>query len=63
METTPETPLVEQPPYLAADEMPERRLAAWQKIRGAWKGRTPDPIEWMEESRKSWDRDVAERQP
>jgi len=30
----------------------KERLAIWRDIRGMWKGRDPDPIEWLEKSRE-----------
>jgi hypothetical protein len=41
----------------------QERLAALRKIRGMWKGREPDPITWLEESRKESDRELPPRHP
>ena len=34
------------------------RLAAWEKVRGMWKGRIPDPIAWLEKSRAESEREL-----
>ena len=36
----------------------EERLAIWRDIRGMWKGRDPDPIEWLEKSREDTEREL-----
>ena len=36
----------------------EERLAIWREIRGMWKGRDPDPIEWLEKSREDAEREL-----
>ena len=47
--------------------MPERprlfktgreRLAIWRDIRGMWKGRDPNPSEWLEKSREDAEREI-----
>jgi hypothetical protein len=35
---------------------PEERLKLWQRFKGMWKNRTPDPLEELEKIRKEWDR-------
>jgi hypothetical protein len=35
----------------------EDRLKAWQKVRGLWKNRKPDPIKELEKMRAEWERD------
>ena len=35
---------------------PEERLKLWQRFKGKWKNRTPDPREELEKIRKEWDR-------
>lgn len=32
------------------------RLLIWEKARGIWKGKRPDPIHELEKMRKEWDR-------
>lgn len=34
------------------------RLSVWQKIRGLWQDRWPDPIQELEEIRSEWERDL-----
>ncbi len=36
----------------------QERLAIWREIRGIWKGRNPDPIEWLEQSREDAEREL-----
>lgn len=35
---------------------PEERLKLWQRFKGTWQGRIPDPIEELKKIRKEWDR-------
>ncbi len=35
----------------------KERLAIWRDIRGMWKGRDPDPVEWLERSREDAERE------
>jgi len=35
---------------------PRERLAIWEKIKGMWKNRKPDPIKELEKMRREWDR-------
>jgi hypothetical protein len=37
---------------------PEERLKLWQRFKGMWKSRTPDPVEELEKMRKEWDREL-----
>jgi hypothetical protein len=37
---------------------PEERLKLWQRFKGIWQDRTPDPIEELEKIRKEWDREL-----
>jgi hypothetical protein len=37
---------------------PEERLKLWQRVKGIWRNRTPDPIEELEKMRKEWDREL-----
>ena len=41
----------------------KERLAIWREIRGMWKGREPDPIEWLEKSREDSDRELPPLRP
>ncbi len=36
----------------------KERLAIWHEIRGMWKDRDPDPIEWLEKSREDSEREL-----
>lgn len=38
---------------------PEQRLAVWEKARGMWKHRRPDPIRELKEIRGTWSHRVA----
>lgn len=35
------------------------RLAIWEKVRGMWKNRKPDPIQELRKIRKGWNRKLA----
>ena len=35
---------------------PRERASIWEKARGMWKHRTPDPINELKKMRKEWDR-------
>ncbi len=37
---------------------PEERLAIWEKARGMWKDREPDPITELDKMRSEWDREL-----
>ena len=37
---------------------PEERLKLWQRFKGMWKKRTPDPVEELEKMRKEWEREL-----
>ena len=36
----------------------EGRLRVWEKVRGMWKDRKPDPIKELKKMRKEWERDL-----
>ena len=36
---------------------PEERLKLWQRFKGIWLNRVPDPVEELEKLRKEWDRE------
>jgi len=36
---------------------PAERLKLWQRFKGIWQNRTPDPIEELQKIRKEWDRE------
>jgi len=36
--------------------LPKKRLAIWEKVKGMWKNRKPDPIKELEKMRKEWER-------
>ena len=48
-------------PYYPAKNA-EERLKALRGIRGMWKGRDPDPVEYFENLRHKSDRELPERQ-
>jgi hypothetical protein len=35
---------------------PKQRLMIWEKARGVWKGRSPDPIRELRKMRREWSR-------
>ncbi len=35
---------------------PKERRVIWEKVKGMWKNRKPDPIKELEKMRKEWDR-------
>jgi hypothetical protein len=35
---------------------PKERLAAWERVRGMWKNRKPDPIKELKKMRRGWER-------
>lgn len=35
---------------------PKERLLIWEKVRGIWKNRKPDPMQELKKMRKEWDR-------
>jgi hypothetical protein len=35
---------------------PKERLAIWEKVRGMWKNRKPDPIKELEKMRREWEK-------
>jgi hypothetical protein len=35
---------------------PKERLAVWEKVRGAWKKRSPDPVRELRKMREEWPR-------
>jgi hypothetical protein len=37
---------------------PEERLKLWQRYKGMWQKRVPDPVEQLEKMRKEWDREL-----
>jgi hypothetical protein len=37
---------------------PAECLKLWQRFKGMWKNRTPDPIEELEKMRQEWDREL-----
>jgi hypothetical protein len=51
--TTPPDTLMTSPPFT-----PEDRLKLWQRFKGTWEGRIPDPVEELEKIRIEWDREV-----
>jgi hypothetical protein len=48
-------------PYYPAKSA-EDRLAALRALRGMWKGRDPDPVEYFEKLRQEPDRELPTRQ-
>jgi hypothetical protein len=38
---------------------PEQRLAVWEKARGMWKHRRPDPIRELKKIRGTWPKKAA----
>jgi len=38
---------------------PDERLAVWEKARGIWKHRHPDPIRELKEIRGTWSKKVS----
>ena len=48
-------------PYYPAKSA-EDRLAALRALRGMWKGRDPDPVEYFEKLRQEPDRELPPRQ-
>jgi hypothetical protein len=50
--TTPPDTLMTSPQLT-----PEERLKLWQRFKGTWKGRIPDPVEELNKIRKDWDRE------
>ena len=36
----------------------KERLSVWQKARGMWKNRKPDPIKELKKIRKEWERTI-----
>jgi hypothetical protein len=51
--TTPQDTLTSAPLLT-----PEERLKLWQRFKGMWKDRAPDPIEELEKMRSEWDREL-----
>ena len=49
-----------QPDSLIAAPLPtpEERLKLWQRFKGMWQNRTPDPVEDLEKIHKEWDREL-----
>ncbi len=37
---------------------PEERLKLWQRYKGMWQKRVPDPVEDFETMREEWDREL-----
>jgi hypothetical protein len=54
METTTPQDTMTSSPLLA----PEERLKLWQRFKGMWKDRTPDPIEALDKMLKEWEREL-----
>jgi hypothetical protein len=54
METTTPQDTLTSSPLLT----PEERLKLWQRFKGMWKDRVPDPIEELEKMRSEWDREL-----
>ena len=54
METTTPPVTLTTSPQLT----PEERLKLWQRFKGTWEGRIPDPVEELEKIRIEWDREV-----
>lgn len=57
METTTPQDTLTTSPLLT----PEERLKLWQRFKGMWKDRTPDPIEALEQMRQEWDGECLSR--
>lgn len=38
---------------------PGERLSIWEKARGMWKNKTPDPVQELKKMRKEWNRKPA----
>jgi hypothetical protein len=38
---------------------PEERLKQWQRFKGIWQNRIPDPVEELEKMCKEWDRELS----
>jgi hypothetical protein len=36
--------------------IPRERLSIWEKARGMWKRRKPDPVKELKKMRREWDR-------
>ncbi|ETW97496.1 MAG: hypothetical protein ETSY1_22445 [Candidatus Entotheonella factor] len=64
MEKATEEPQTAMPstcgPYAPAKSA-EDRLAALRALRGMWKGRNPDPVEYFEHLRQESEREVPAR--
>ncbi|MFZ0961716.1 MAG: hypothetical protein WAO35_12485 [Terriglobia bacterium] len=53
METTTPPDTLRTSPQLT----PEERLRLWQRLKGTWEGRIPDPAEELKKIRNEWDRE------
>lgn len=38
---------------------PSERISIWEKARGMWKDRKPDPMQELKKMRKEWDRKLT----
>ncbi|MBI3599525.1 MAG: hypothetical protein HY097_02655 [Nitrospinae bacterium] len=38
---------------------PEERLMIWERARGIWKNRIPDPLQELKKMRKEWERKIC----
>jgi hypothetical protein len=38
---------------------PRERVAIWERVRGLWKNKVPDPIKELRKIRKEWERKPA----
>jgi len=56
-ETVPKPPRRKYYPSMS----PQERLAALRQIRGMWKGRDPNPVEYFSKLRETSDRELAPR--
>ncbi len=38
---------------------PAERLVIWERVRGIWKNRKPDPLQELKKMRKEWERKIS----